>query len=323
MTQDQQPPKRGLGRGLNALFEDEESSAYSAPTAAVVGKISQNAPKTPDAAGAMRTHLMIDQLAPGKFQPRYDFDEGAINMLAESIKQHGILQPLLVRADGQNSGRYEIIAGERRWRAAQVAQLHEVPVVIHTFSDEEALQVALVENLQRADLNPIEEAKGYYRLMVDFKYSQDELGEILGKSRSHVANTIRLLNLPEAVQNLVREGKLSSGHARALVTAHDAKGLAKKIVDKGLSVRQTEKLVAQQLGRTPKTRSGGGHAAAQHKDADTIALEKELTNAIGMKVSIDAPEGHEGTIAISFRSLDQLDDLIKRLSQTPTNKLMG
>lgn len=331
-TNDQQPPKRGLGRGLNALFDDEESN-YTAPTAAVVEKISEGkSAAVQNNPGTGRTLLMVDQLFPGTFQPRYDFDEKALEALSQSIKQHGVLQPILVRAeikDFKPTGRYEIIAGERRWRASQLAQLHEVPVVIHEFSDEEALQVALVENLQRADLNPIEEAKGYYRLMTEFKYSQDELGEILGKSRSHVANTIRLLNLPDSVQNFVREGKITSGHARALVTAHDSKSLAQKIIDKGLSVRQTEKMVAEQLGRAPKAgskaASGAGDSGVRMhaKDADTLALEKELAHAIGMNVSIDTPDGHQGKVTISFKSLDQLDDVIKRLMTSPTNRLLG
>lgn len=321
-TKDQQP-KRGLGRGLNALFDDEETgyspALPSAPAAA---------PRpSGDSSGAMRMSVMIDQLYPGVYQPRHDFREEALETLCESIKQHGILQPILVRANTKEPGRYEIIAGERRWRAAQKAALHEVPVIIHTFSDEEALQVALVENLQREDLNPIDEAQGYYRLMVDFKYSQDELGNILGKSRSHVANTIRLLNLPEVVQNYVREGKLSSGHARALVTAKDSKSLAAKIIEKGLSVRQVEKLVAQQSGRVQKTKDAPGtapDAVVQAKDADTLALEKEISHALGMNVSINTKgEGREGNVMIEFKSLDQLDDVIKRLLQTPTNRLMG
>ncbi len=294
------PKSRGLGRGLNALFEDDEG-VY--PQVDPEGEIQ----------GRKRDMIGIDQLEAGPGQPRTIFDNKALDELASSIKRHGVLQPLLVRENKDNSGNYEIIAGERRWRAAQKAQLHEVPVIVLTMTDLEAFEVALIENLQREDLDPIDEAMGYQRLMDLHEYTQEKLAEGLGKSRSHIANMMRLLQLPKSVQNLLSEGKISSGHARALVTAENAEALAKEVVSKGLSVRETEKLAAEAAGRkaAPSTKKA---EEPYQKDVDTLALEQELSNVIGMRVSIDSRDGKAGKLNISFKSLDQLDEVIQRLT---------
>jgi ParB family chromosome partitioning protein len=294
------PKKRGLGRGLGALFEDEESTfAASAPA------------QGGEAAGPRRT-LGVDQLQPGKYQPRQHIDSERIAELAESIAVHGVIQPLVVRPVGE--GRYEIIAGERRWRAAQEAQLHEVPVVIRDFGDEEALEVALIENLQREDLGPLEEALGYQRLMEEFRHTQDKLALAVGKSRSHVANTLRLLALPQPIQLLLRQGKLSAGHARALITAENPEALAREIVEQGLSVRETERRTAESKNKGAGAKKAGKPA----KDADTVALEKELRDTLGVLVSLDMKEdGKAGALKLSFKNLDELDVLLKRLSHNP------
>ena len=287
---------RGLGRGLNALFEDEEKSLPAAVVAAA------NAPT------AKQQTLGVDQIKPGSSQPRKDFDADALNDLAESIKAHGLLQPLLVRkaaADG-----YEIIAGERRWRAAQKAKLHEVPVIILDLPDEAALEVALIENLQREDLNPLEEAQGYQRLADEYGHTQEKIAKALGKSRPHVANMMRLLTLPEKVQHYLREGQLSAGHARALITAENPQVLAEEIVFHGLNVRETESLAA----RDKKGTAAGLARRGPGKDVDTMALEQEMTNLLGMKVRVDSKAGGKGTLKIEYKSLDQLDEVLAKLS---------
>jgi ParB family chromosome partitioning protein len=308
--------KRGLGRGLNALFEDEEVSVSSSASAAASG---ENAPAS---LGAKK--VGIDQLEPGPWQPRQDFDQGALKELADSIRQHGVLQPLLVRAKPGHDNRYQIIAGERRWRASQKAQLHEVPVVIKELSDEAACEIALIENLQRADLNAIEEAQGYQRLMSEFGHTQEKLASGLGKSRSHVANIVRLLSLPSEVQNYVRDGRLSAGHARALVTAQNAEVLAQYIMEGGLSVRETERLVA---GDKTQPEAKGGKAKPAAKDVDTVALEKEMSDMLGFKVTIDVKSdgqgGRWGNLRVDFKSLDQLDEILQRLSSTPRRDIIG
>jgi ParB family chromosome partitioning protein len=298
---------RGLGRGLNALFEDDDSDAPAAAADKIATEAKEKAP------GTRRQDVFIDLLQPGKFQPRTLFHDDTLSELAESIKNHGLLQPILVRPIGLAGGKYEIIAGERRWRAAQKAQLHEVPVIIRNFSDEEAMEIALVENLQREDLNPVDEAMGYKKLMEEFSHTQEKLAEILGKSRSHIANMVRLLNLPDVVLAYVERGDLSMGHARALVTAKNPQVLAKQIVADGLSVRETEKLVAHEEGRPQKVKPGAARIIA--KDVDTLALEKDLANNIGMRVSIDSKNGEAGKVSIEFKTLDQLDEVIKRLSR--------
>ena len=294
------PKSRGLGRGLNALFEDDEADY---PQVEMEGQVQ----------GRQRIMLGVDQLEPGKGQPRRVFKEEALKELADSIAQHGVLQPLLVRENADNSGLYEIIAGERRWRASQKAQLHEVPVIVLTITDAEAFEIALIENLQREDLDPIEEAYGYQKLIDDYDYTQEQLAENIGKSRSYIANTTRLLQLPESVQKMVTDGKLSAGHARALITAENPEELAKLVIAQSLSVRDTEKLVAESQGRPQKSPKKKDDEPVP-KDVDTLALEDELSNAIGMRVSIDSRDGKTGKLSVQFKSLDQLDDLIKRLT---------
>ncbi|MEM7650505.1 MAG: ParB/RepB/Spo0J family partition protein [Pseudomonadota bacterium] len=300
MEPEKDPKARGLGRGLNALFEDDEG-VY--PQADLEGQV----------AGRQRTMLGLDQLEPGKAQPRRVFNEDSLSELAESIKQHGVLQPLLVRENADNSGLYEIIAGERRWRASQRAQIHEVPVIVLSISDAEAFEIALIENLQREDLDPIEEAAGYQKLLDEYDYTQEKLAENLGKSRSYIANTTRLLQLPEGVQKYVRDGLLSAGHARALITADNPEELAKQVISQNLSVRDTEKLVAESQGRPTKP-AAKAQSAPPVKDVDTLALEEELSDKIGMRVSIDSHDGKTGKLSVQFKSLDQLDDVIKRLT---------
>lgn len=298
-------PQRGLGRGLNALFEDEEG-VY--PQADPDGH-------TP---GAQRIVIGLDQLEPGSYQPRRLFTDESIGELAESIAAHGVLQPLIVRPKNGFKGMYEIIAGERRWRASQKAQLHEVPVIIKELTDQQALEIALIENLQRENLNPVEEAQGYKRLIEEFGHTQEKAAAVLGKSRSHVANMVRLLTLPRGVIDLMREGKLSAGHARALVTAENPEELAKFIVTQGLSVREIEKIAAQKSGRAAK-----GRSAKPAKDVDTLALEEEIGNVLGMKVSIDVNGSGGGALKIAFKTLDQLDEILHRLSHFPGRQQQG
>ncbi len=306
--------KRGLGRGLSALFDDDEDDYQ--PLAQ-----QQNAPRANDddtpVAPAQRgnapgrVELDIDQLQPGTFQPRMTFEEEPLNTLAESIKAHGLLQPILVRALEGETGKYEIIAGERRWRASQRANLHKVPVIISTLDDSQALEVALVENLQREDLNPVDEAMGYSRLMSEFDRTQEEISKALGKSRSHIANMVRLLNLPPKVREYLREGKLTPGHARTLVTVGHPEALADEIVAKNLNVRQAEALTAEKGGVLRRKLN------TTRKDTDTIALENDLSNLLGMKVLIETRDGKSGNLRVQFKSLDQLDELIHRLSKFP------
>ena len=288
-------PKRRLGRGLEALLraypEAEEQGG-------AVG-----------AADGGRRQVPIELIDRNPRNPRRDFRKDDLDELAASLKQHGIVQPLVVRKVADAGERYEIIAGERRWRAAQLAGLHDVPVTVLDVSDREALELAIVENVQRADLNPIEEARGYQALLEEFQYSQSQLGETIGKSRVHVTNTLRLLKLPEFILKLLEDGSLSAGHGRALLAARDPEKLARLVVGKNLSVRETERL-AQAPDAVPsqqKKRKG--------KTADVVALEKELTDKLGMKVEIvDAGEGR-GEVQILYRSLEQLDLICGRLRQ--------
>jgi len=280
--------RRSLGRGLSALLGEE------------------------DAAPAAPPHTMrIDLLHPGRYQPRHQFDTAGIEALAQSIREKGVLQTLLVRPHPEITDAFEIVAGERRWRAAQLAQLHEVPVVLREIEDREALEIALVENLQRQDLSALEEAEAYQRLLDEFSYTQEAVAQALSKSRSHVANTLRLLDLPTAVKQLLDEGKLTAGHARALLGASDPLGLAEVVVRRGLNVRQVERL-AQRSKAKPSQRT------PREKDADTRSVEHELTLALGMTVRIEpAHNGRAGTLSIAYQSLDQLGDLIGRLRHTP------
>ena len=288
---DRKPERRGLGRGLSALMAD----------------INVDAPATRRA----EVRLAVEALVPNPHQPRRDFPTVALEDLAASIRQKGVLQPLIVRPT-LTDGRYEIVAGERRWRAAQMAGLHDVPVVIRDFDDTEVLEVAIIENIQRADLNAIEEAAGYRALMDRFGHTQEKLAEALSKSRSHIANLLRLLNLPDDVQGHVREGRLSSGHARALVTAVDPSAVARQVIARNLSVRETEALM-RAPGTADKPPAAPPHRA--EKDADTRALEADLSAALGMEVSIDHRPGSEaGSLTLRYASLDDLDTLCRILS---------
>lgn len=290
-------PKR-LGRGLNALFGDQDAAAEPAPSPAPPPAAATPAP-------AAVTRLPIDLLSPSPYQPRRHFDETALSELSDSVREKGVLQPLLVRPDRARAGHYEIIAGERRWRAAQKAQVHEVPVHVSDLSDAETLEVALIENLQRQDLSPVEEARGYQRLLEEFGHTQERVGEIVGKSRAHVANTLRLLNLPFTVLQMLEEGKISAGQARPLIGVARAEEIAREIVKRGMSARQAERF-AKSFGRKRRN-------AHLPKDTDTAALEESLAKATGYKVNISF-DGAGGTVTIAYASLEQLDDIVHRLS---------
>ena len=272
-----------LGMGLSALLGD-------AP-AAMAAETQRNLP--------------IEALEPGPFQPRGPMEPEGLAELAASIREHGVLQPILVRPKPGGGGTWQIIGGERRWRAAQQARLHEVPVVIRELDDRAAMAAGLVENLQREDLNPLEEAQGYRRLTEEFGLRQDALGQAVGKSRSHVANTLRLLNLPPKVRDLLSRGSLTAGHARALLTAENPLKLAEQVVTRGLNVRQTEALAAAAATRPAAERAG---------DPETRALERELTERLGVKVAIQR-SGKGGKLVLSWRDLDQLDGLLHRLAR--------
>ena len=275
-----------LGRGLAALIGDMASA--EGPRGPVAGV--QRVPTAAISANAQN--------------PRREFDPVHLEELAASVREKGVVQPLLVRPKGD--GRYELIAGERRWRAAQKAGLHEVPVLVREVDDKEALELAIIENVQRVDLNPLEEAQGYGQLIEQFHYTQQDLAQVIGKSRSHVANTLRLLRLPQDVRDMLTRGELTAGHARTLITADDPASLAATIVSKGLSVREAEALSQRRdvPGRPP--------AAKPPKDPDTLALERRLSDALGLSVTIDN-KGESGRIDIRYRTLEQLDAVCERL----------
>ncbi|WP_417827383.1 ParB/RepB/Spo0J family partition protein [Thalassospira sp.] len=305
--------KRGLGRGLSALLGEEDEDVAVAASGDDAGQTAHPGP------GGTTQHIAITDLKPSPFQPRSNFDDDAIDDLAASIREKGIIQPILVRASSTGETRYEIIAGERRWRAAQRAQLHEVPVLVRDFDDRETAEIALIENLQRQDLSPLEEAEGYNRLMNEFSHTQEALGQALGKSRSHIANSLRLLGLPAPIKQMLSDKVLSPGHARALLGAENAVELAGQIVKKGLNVRQAEKLVKTDGGKAsrPKKSSGG---AATEKDPDTVALERDLSNMLGLAVNIDF-DGAGGKISIRYETLEQLDDILQRLTHGKADAL--
>ena len=293
--------RRGLGRGLSALMADVT--------------VEQSSQGTPVPARDIQT-IAVELIHPNPDQPRRTFTEAHLKELANSIKEKGVIQPLILRRDPRDTETYQIVAGERRWRAAQMVQLHELPALVRDFDDTEVLEVAIIENIQRADLNPVEEAAGYRQLMDRFGHTQEKMAEALGKSRSHIANLLRLLNLPEDVQILLRDGDLSAGHARALIPANDPSGLAKRVVAEGLSVRKTEDLAKQ--GREMPARKPSRPRAAQGgaKDADTQALESDLSSNLGMKVVIDhSAEGGGGKVTLTYADLEQLDELCRILSR--------
>ncbi|WP_306151204.1 ParB/RepB/Spo0J family partition protein [Roseovarius sp. MMSF_3281] len=293
--------QRGLGRGLSALMADVAED--SAPA----GEIAKPADRA----------VPIELISPNPDQPRRSFDAEKLDDLAASIKEKGIIQPLIVRPKPNSDGEFEIVAGERRWRAAQKAKLHEIPVLIRDFDDTEVLEVAIIENIQRADLNPVEEAAGYQQLMDKFGHTQEKLAEALGKSRSHIANSMRLLGLPDEVQTYLGQGKLSAGHARALITSDDPAKLAREVIKKGLSVRETEKLAKKPMGNAVSNDGKAKKQSAPAKDADTKALEGDLAANLGMKVSLNHKPGREnGQITISYDTLDQLDSLCRILTSS-------
>jgi len=278
-------PRAGLGRGLSALIGEE-----AVPTRGEA----RNTRSLPTAF-----------LKPNRFQPRQSFSPEELDDLARSIREKGILQPILVRPLGGDA--YEIVAGERRWRAAQAAKLHDVPVVVREMSDGEALELAIVENVQRADLNAIEEAAAYHALMDRFDYTQERIAKEVGKSQPHIANTMRLLKLPESVKAMVRDGRLSAGHARTLLGVDDPEGRAREIVEGAMNVRQ-----AEQRSKAKKSTAGGSY----RDDPNTKAVEDSISNALGLKVKIVHKGDKGGDIRISYKTLDQLEDLIRRLRKS-------
>lgn len=291
----EETPSR-LGRGLAALIGDDAAYALGDAGAAGVRGVRE---------------VPIEFLRPNPFQPRHLFREEELADLANSIREKGILQPIVVRPVAGAVDAFEIVAGERRWRAAQKAQLHQVPIIVKELTDAESLEVAIIENVQRADLNAIEEAAGYDRLMQQFQYTQEQLSKLIGKSRSHVANTLRLLALPQTVRGLIEEGKLTAGHARTLIGVTGAEALAQEIVAKGLSVRE-----AEMLSRKAATGSSAPRRAPQphDKDADTLALERNISEQLGLKVEIGFSGEKGGEVRIHYKSLEQLDEICRRLA---------
>ncbi len=278
--------KKGLGRGLSSLMGDTETV------------------QTKNTNIGQETKIPIANLKPSPSQPRRLFNKNSINELADSIKAKGLVQPLVVRPSPSDTNSYEIIAGERRWRAAQIAQLHEVPVVIRNFNDTEALEIAIIENVQRSDLSPIEEAAGYKRLIENHGHTQENLSGIVGKSRSHIANIIRLLSLPQSIQDMITEGKISSGHARAIMNSAFPEQLAEKIINENLSVRDAENLAKEKKGIIKKLRL---------KDPDTIDLENKISEKLGLTININHKGKKGGSIKIDYKTLDQLEMITQKL----------
>lgn len=346
MSEDINPKKRGLGRGLDAIFGEEEIPNVSRETNEEGTDIGNDADiNVPDISDLndssdidtnlvndievnpsvndvvsddlKRRVLPVEWIRPCDFQPRKFFDEAALEDLAKSIAMHGVLQPIVVRPIIDEDDAYEIIAGERRWRASQMVQLHEVPVVIQYLDDDAVLEIALIENLQREDLTPIEEAQAYRDLMDRFGHTQEKLSVTVGKSRSYLANMLRLLDLPESVQAYVNEGKITSGHARSLVGHPDAESLAKQIIDENLSVRAIENLIKQEKADQGAAKPKAKQSKTVEKGVNTLALEEEMTRILGLNVTIDASAKNPaaGQIKIEYQTLDQLDDVLHRLSK--------
>lgn len=292
--------RKSLGRGLGALLGEDADISLELESG------------TPPQADTM---VEVSRLAPGKYQPRTEFDEEALNSLAASIREKGVLQPLLVRRLGD---KYEIIAGERRWRAAKLACLDKIPVIEKEFTDQEVLEVALVENLLRENLSAIEEAEGLQRLIEEFSHTQEALSQIVGKSRSHIANILRLLSLPERVKTMIKEGKLSAGHARALVGLDNAEALAKQIIEKGLSVRQVEDLVAKlKEGRKPETKKTAA------KDEDLAEIEKDLIKKLGLRIKITPSKQGGGKVVMQYGSVAELDMILNILESKRQNETLS
>ncbi len=288
----EEQPRKGLGRGLSALLAEDPDDQPAL-----------------DRLRVGRT-VPIESLVPNRYQPRHNFDPEELQALTQSVRENGILMPILVRRIGESKHNFEIVAGERRWRAAQAAQLYEVPVIVKELDDSQALEVALIENVQRQDLTPLEEAEGYRRLMHEFANTQEDLARAVGKSRSHVANMMRLLALPEGVKALLQAGSLSAGHGRALLGAEDPETLAQTVVRQGLNVRQTENLAK----KPQKTADTTAPSLASGQDENSRAMEKQLSEKLGLTVKI-SHRGERGEVRIAFTSLDQFDEILKRLSQ--------
>ena len=308
----QSPKPRGLGRGLSALLGDDEVAATVAPPPAPPSA-EVTAPAARAAPVRAPLTLPIGQLRAGRMQPRTTFED--MDALVDSVKEFGLLQPILVRPIAGQADFYEIVAGERRWRAAQKAQLHEVPVVVRTMGDQDALQLGLVENLQRADLTPIDEALGYRRLSEDFKQTQEDISKTVGKSRPHVANTLRLLELPGAVQEMVRRAELTAGQARALIGLPDPLVVAQRAIDEKLSARDLERLGGE---LKPKVKGGRPKTTATStaKSADTKALEKRIEEALGLKADLKLRGlGEQSLLTLEIRDFDQLDTVVERLTR--------
>jgi ParB family chromosome partitioning protein len=297
---DKKTERRGLGRGLSALMADVS--------------ITPDATGNPSPVRRADNLVPVERLFPNPNQPRHDFAPDALEDLAASIRTKGVIQPLIVRRRGAED--YEIVAGERRWRAAQMAQLHDLPVIIKDLTDSEVLEIALIENIQRANLNAVEEALAYRQLMDRFGHTQEKMAESLSKSRSHIANLLRLLQLPDEVLGYIREGKLTAGHARALITTANPAELARMVIARGMTVRQTEDLAKKQGAAIGKP--GRSHRRSDEKDADTRALEADLSANLRMAVQIaHEPGGESGVLSIRYNTLEDLDLLCRGLSVLP------
>lgn len=310
--------KKRLGRGLAALMGDlDQPVTPASSTDTGEAKVDEASPIINQG----ERSVPIEHIRANPNNPRKYFADSDLVDLSNSIREHGIVQPILVRpVKGEDLGgaQFEIIAGERRWRAAQKAALHEVPIIIREVADKQALELAIIENVQRADLNSVEEALGYQQLIDEYDYSQNDLAQVIGKSRSHVANTLRLLKLPPEVQALVSSGSLSAGHARTLITADNSVALAKRILDEGLSVRQAE-LLAQGELETKSTSGSKSKSSSSEKTADILALEQRIEDSLGLKIDLRHGDKEKGELRIKYSSLDQLDEVCKRLQ----NGLLG
>lgn len=307
-------PAKGLGKGLSALMGEDYSKTMGEGSKSLAGNSSQP------------VRLFLEEIHSSNLQPRTKFSEEYLNELANSIEKNGVMQPIVVRPSTQHAGKYEIIAGERRWRASKLAKIADIPVIIRDIDDKVALELALVENVQRQDLSPLEEAAGYQRLMSEFSYTQDYLSKTIGKSRSHIANLLRLLTLPDAIKSLLDSDQLSMGHARALLNAPNPLQLAEEVIKRGLNVRQTENLVRTGLPDTSKLANKkphqhSGHAsddrgAIRQKDPDILALEETLSENLGLNVSINDRGAQKGEVVIQYTSLSQLDEILRRLGES-------
>ena len=319
-----------LGTGLSSLLsKDEELASVIKSKIRVIAKDGKNTSKSltdkisaidsPISKKNNQNSIPIQFLVSGKFQPRKSFDQNELEELSESIKTNGILQPILVRPLNNQGTTYEIIAGERRWRAAQLAKIHEVPVIIRNFNDETALGVAMIENLQRSDLNLVEEAEGYRSLMNNFQYTQEKLSTHIGKSRSHIANVLRILSLPKFVKRHIIQGDLSFGHARSLVTLPElqAREITNEIIDKDLNVRKTEELVSRLKSEPRSSSNSSSIPKSQNTDPNIENLEKELTSLLGLKIVISHKLNNSGNMSIFYKSLDQLQPIIDKLKWRP------